>query len=121
MRSEDEFMAPAKWASIIGQRMALLSGVSQPTICSLTGVNLNRLGQFLTGAKDLDNETVLKIYNTLLQLERIQHLMEPVPVDFRNIRAIKELLERIRLDGFESIMPVFKPEAAESQSATTLH
>jgi len=113
-------MAPAKWASIIDQRMSLLPGVSQPVVCALTGTNLNRLGQFLSGAKDLDNETVLTIYNTLVRLERIQQLMEPVPVDFRNVRAIKDLLERIRLDGFESIMPVFKPETAESQGATTL-
>jgi hypothetical protein len=98
--------------------MSRLSGISQPTLCALTGTNLNRLGQFLSGARDLDNETVLKIYNTLATLERLQSLMEPVPVDFRNVRAIKEILERIRLDGFQSIMPVYKSEPAELESST---
>ena len=110
-------MAPA-WATIIEQRMSRLAGISQPTVCALTGTNLNRLGQFLSGARDLDNETVLKIYNTLVTLERLQSLMEPVPVDFRNVRAIKELLERIRLDGFRSIMPVYKPESVEIETST---
>ena len=43
-------------------------------------------------------------------------MMAPVPVDFRNVRAIKEILERARLDGFEAIMPVYKP-ACEGANA----
>lgn len=107
------------WANIIGSRMTAL-GVSNQVICALVDVGVNRLGQFLSGAKDLDNHIVLRIYAVIQQLEQVQEILSPVPVDWKNVRAVKEVLERVRTDGVEGFRPAYKQTTDGAQSAQSV-
>jgi hypothetical protein len=105
-------MTSTTWANIIAKQIQNLP-VSHPVVCALAGINLNKLGNFIAGTKDLDTATVLRVHEILKQLEYVKVLMSPIPVDFRDVRALRDLLERARVDGWQAIMPAYKPAAGE--------
>jgi len=79
------------------QRAAAL-GIPIDCLAVYCGISETRLRGLLNGRR-VSNETMLFIRDRLDELESLKRRMWPIPIDFKNVQAVKELLKRLR-NGF---------------------
>lgn len=72
-------------------RMAAL-GVQPTNLAELVGISPQHLSNFLSGRRDLDIQDVVKIRNIMSELESLANICNPIPVNFKNLQAIRQLL-----------------------------
>jgi hypothetical protein len=81
---------------IIETRLAS-TGLSLVQLSAYSGVGTSRLSPWLSGLKQLPAPVWQQVYETLINLEKLQLAVgEDFPLDFRTIEKIKTLLSRMR-------------------------
>jgi hypothetical protein len=72
-------------------------GIGLVQFCVISGeVSQTRLSQAFNGLRPLPNELGEKLEGVIFELKAIREGAKPIPVDFRNVIAIKEILEQRR-------------------------
>jgi transcriptional regulator with XRE-family HTH domain len=88
---------------IIDDRMTTL-GLSLAQVAAYTGIGTSRLSPWLSEQRNLPAPVTQHVYQTLVALEKLQLAVgEDIPLDFRQIAKIKELLERLRRDEIAAV------------------
>jgi len=77
--------------------------MSQANLCALAGMRPNRMSAFFVGSGALENEELKMLHDILVSCEKLAELARPIPVDFKNLLALREALEALRLDDLRPI------------------
>jgi hypothetical protein len=80
--------------NLIKQRMLKLDNMTADFLANLAGIPGTRLSLAFRGVRELDNDQIVHLSNTLQQLEDLAAALAPIPVAFKNPRAIREVLEQ---------------------------
>jgi hypothetical protein len=76
--------------------MRKLDNMTADFLANLSGIPGTRLSQAFRGIRDLDNDQVVLISNTLKEVEELAESVAPIPVAFRNAKVIRAVLEEQR-------------------------
>jgi hypothetical protein len=77
-------------------------GIGLVQFCVISGeISQTRLSQAFNGLRPLPNELGEKLEAIIHELQAIRDDAKPIPVDFRNVIAIKEILEQRRQHATE--------------------
>jgi hypothetical protein len=71
-----------------------LDNMTADFLASLSGVPGTRLSQAFRGVRELDNDQIVHLSSTLKELEDLTVALAPIPIAFKNPRAIREVLEQ---------------------------
>jgi hypothetical protein len=82
--------------NLIQERMRKLDNMTADFLANLSGIPGTRLSQAFRGIRDLDNDQVVLISNTLKEVEELAESVAPIPVAFRNAKVIRAVLEEQR-------------------------
>ena len=85
---------PSELREQLPARMSALN-LSGSDLCKLAGLSNSQLSDFLRGKKDLSIKDVNLVHNVLLDLENIADACRPLPIDFRNTKAVRDSMQRI--------------------------
>lgn len=81
-------------------------GISTATLSGVVGIHRNRLGSYLSGVGQLSGTEILKIEETLKDLDRLTQAAAPFVPTFQDIEKTKELLLQLRAGGFDDKLSV---------------
>jgi hypothetical protein len=76
-------------------------GLSSAALAELTGIHKNRLGSYLSGVSQLSNTEILKVEETLNDLDALVRIAAPFQPSFQSVVRTKDLLVRLRNGEFE--------------------
>jgi len=71
-------------------------GVSNDCLSVLAGVPASRLSMAARGIRDLDNESAIILNRIVGEMEALANSVAPVPINWRDVAAIKNALESRR-------------------------
>lgn len=102
-------MSTAHGASIMGsniqrefiRRSMFELGVSQTAFGTLAGVHPNYIGAYMNGARDLRHDEFERVDSTIRDLKTLVRICEPIPLNFRNVLGVRELLNKFRAGVFD--------------------
>jgi predicted transcriptional regulator len=77
-------------------------GISTAALGEITGVHRNRLGLYLNGTAQLSNTEILKVEETLNELDLLVLAAAPFHPSFQSVERTKDLLARMRAGEFNN-------------------
>jgi transcriptional regulator with XRE-family HTH domain len=98
--------------TIIPIKMAAL-GISQQQLAFYTGIGTQKLSPLLSGQRDLDAVSLTKIYDALAALERLAEVSSPWPIDFRQVVAVKRLMEQLKYGELDRLIAATRDAVAD--------
>lgn len=91
------------WRKQIADRISGLPGMSQAVLAALAGMTPNRLSGFIVGRQALENAELTQLYDLLVKCEELAEIAKPIPVDYRNLLALQDALESLRLGDLRPV------------------
>ena len=85
---------PQELRATLPGRMAAIN-VSLTNLSELLEISVPKLSNFLAGRRDLPIEDITLARNLISDLECLADICSPIPIDFDNTTAIRNLLSRI--------------------------
>jgi hypothetical protein len=76
-------------------------GLSSAALAELTGIHKYRLGSYLSGVSQLSNTEILKVEETLNDMDALVRIAAPFQPSFQSVVRTKDLLVRLRNGEFE--------------------
>ena len=86
--------------------------VPASTIATLSNISHSDLCRFINGVKKPSEDAVLKINETISNLERLIEGSRPLPLDFRRVAALKEILSEMDSGHFRVLIERGSDKAA---------
>jgi hypothetical protein len=65
-------------------------------LCEIASVPDSKVGPWLRCTKDIGNQMYAKIDEALNDIAALQALVNPIPLDLRNVFLVKELIRRMK-------------------------
>ena len=90
---------PLEMRERLPQRMAAI-GVSANTVCELAGMSPAQLSGFLNGKRPLAIDDVMRLHNSMSDLEQAARVCDGIPLDFKKTELVRGLLHRIKSGCF---------------------
>jgi hypothetical protein len=79
----------------IVNRKLFETGATLTQICAIGGLSVGKVSPWLCCTKNLSNENVAKLNETLDSVAALIALVAPIPLDLRNVAIIKDLLVKM--------------------------
>jgi hypothetical protein len=76
-------------------------GLSSAALAELTNIHKNRLGAYLSGVGQLSGTEMIKIENTLSDLDTLVRIAAPFTPSFQSVVRTRDLLARLHNGEFE--------------------
>jgi len=95
--------------------------VPASTIATLSDVSHSDLCRFINGVKRPSDHAVQKINETISQLERLIEGSRPLPLDFRRVAALKEILSEMDSGHFRVLIERSDKAATPELRGTNEH
>jgi hypothetical protein len=76
-------------------------GISTAAFSEVVSIHRNRLGSYLNGVGQLSGTEVMKIEDTLKDLDRLVQIAAPFTPELNNVAKTKELLLQLHGGGFD--------------------
>jgi hypothetical protein len=90
----------------------LALGISQALFSAYAGVSINQISLFCSGVKSLSIAETEKINQAIADLASLAEALAPVPLDFRCIDQIKDLLRQHKHGELDRLVQAIKTELA---------
>jgi hypothetical protein len=88
----------------------LALGISQALFSAYAGVSINQVSLFCTGVRSLSNSDVEKINQGVADLGALAEALAPIPLDYRCIDEIKNLLRQHKQGELDRLVHTIKTE-----------
>lgn len=83
------------------QARIVLAGLSQEQVARLLGLRPNDVGSWLRGHAPMPTEVFHRVHELIADIERLQQIASPFPLDPRNTNRLKNLLRSMRDGDFD--------------------
>jgi hypothetical protein len=100
------------WSNKVTMSMAAL-GINQSQLSFYTQIHTHKLSPFLSGQRDLDAQSLLKIDNILADLEKISEVAKPWPIDFKRVAEVKDLVTKLKNGELDRLIESTREAAAD--------
>ena len=104
------------YSNIVNVKMAALS-ISQQQLSFYSQIHTHKLSPFLSGQRDLGAVDLEKINDTLAGLEKLAEAFTPLPLDFRQVIAVKRLLEQLKYGELDEWIAATRGASAKLMQA----
>jgi hypothetical protein len=77
--------------------------ISTAALAEIANIHRNKLGAYLSGVSQLSNTEIIKVEETLNDLDALVRAAAPIQPSFQSVARTKDLLVRLRNGEFEKV------------------